>query len=396
MRGGDSKMKKLSFVMTAGLIALAIGACVGDAPEIETPEGPDIVEPPVITGPSIAGIVMDYVDANGILADFQVSTDGLQVPVTATSATDGAFTLANIVEGSTIIPAVIPAADALYRPTANPPVLVGNTDITSNVYAISEPYLTQQLAGLGLDVFVPETSVVYIELLDDLGIPMEGVAAVDVQLLDAQGLPVGKGPFFVGANSVLHPTEVVGDIVLPILTSELHDGKARVAFVDVPVGAHTLTVPNPANLELPYTLPVVSVSNAASILRTGRLPGGIADLPLPPAGTLSFTADIYPRLQTVAQRGFGCTTAGCHNQLNPAASPILRFDKEANVVYTDMTGLLGAIDILNPAESMLYTKPMREVVGLQNHPNFTCPGPGHPLCDGILLWISEGAVLTRP
>ena len=106
----------------------------------------------------------------------------------------------------------------------------------------------------------------------------------------------------------------------------------------------------------------------------------------------------------MAKRGYGCAVAGCHDSLNPAALPILRFDKEANLVYQDMIDPnlfdpnLGPvpIDIANPIESMLYTKPLREIVGLQNHPNFTCLSPESMPCSAILAWIGEGAPLAPP
>lgn len=395
-------MTKLASLFTTGLLAIALAmttACVGSPPDGSIGDDPnDPNNPNVVDGFKVSGTVVDYNDPAGKLSGFQVSGEGLAAPITALSADDGLFELGGIVEGTSVIPTVSPAPDLQYRPTINPSVLVGNTDLTANVYAISEIFLTQQLTNVGLLQLATDTTVVYAELVDDLGDPLVGVPAADIQLLDALGAPVVglSGPYFIGANNQIHPTEA-GGALAPILASEEHDGKVRVVFLNVLPGNHTLSLPNPADALTPYTASVNAVANGATIVRNREIAGGAADLlKPPPAGTLFFTTDIHPMLQSIADKGYGCTTSGCHNNLNAAELPILRFDKDATLVYTDMANLLGTIDIATPEESMIYSKPMRELVGLQNHPNFTCATAESPLCDGIMKWLLEGAPLAPP
>ena len=275
-------MTKLASILKTGLSALAIcslASCVGAPPDNSDPVDPvDPVDPPVVTGQSVTGKVMDYTDPAGALSNFQVTADGLQVAVTATSSLEGDFELANIVEGSSIIPQVAPeAGNDLYRPTTNPPVLVGNADLTANVYAISNPYLTQQLANVGRTVLAPQTSVAFIELFDDLGQPLVGIPAADVVLADLQGNPVGLGPFFIGANNLIAPTVDLGNGVLPILESELHDGKARVVFLDVPAGNLKLTV---ANRSISICPTRSTSSRSPTPLRSTRLARFAAESPI--------------------------------------------------------------------------------------------------------------------
>ncbi|MCG8425026.1 MAG: hypothetical protein MJE77_44660 [Proteobacteria bacterium] len=381
---------RLIDLLRTGLVALSVGslvACVGDPPEaLQNPDNPDPTDPGNTdpTGFKLSGTVMDYTDLAGALQGFSVATNGLTPPVTATSATDGAYLLANIAEGSTIQPAVTPAANALYRPTTNTAVLV-NADVTQNVYAVAEPWLTQQLLGLQVEA-VKDTAVLAVELVDPQGQPLVDIPAADIQLLDDQQ-QVGAGPYFFGTATSL-------STVADVPNSVAIDGRARAMFLNVPPGSYKLNVPNPDNVDQPYVVDVTFVANSAVIAATAMpTPAGVGL----PSGqdALYFTGDIYPLLQRVALTGFGCAAANCHSTQNPALTPQLRFDKEAALLHADMVALTGTID--NGELSTLYKKPLRELPPeLPDHPNYTCVTGTNAPCAQILLWITQGAPLAPP
>jgi hypothetical protein len=79
------------------------------------------------------------------------------------------------------------------------------------------------------------TGVVFATLVDEAGAPLVGALAADIHLLDATSLPVGLGPYMFGATG-----DIVDNSTLSVTAS--FNGRARVAFLDVPVGRLTLTV----------------------------------------------------------------------------------------------------------------------------------------------------------
>ena len=75
--------------------------------------------------------------------------------------------------------------------------------------------------------------MVFATLVDRAGAPLAGVSVVDIQLLSADLLPVGMGPYVFGAGG-----DIVDNGTLSVTAS--FNGRSRVAFLDVPVGTLTL------------------------------------------------------------------------------------------------------------------------------------------------------------
>jgi hypothetical protein len=77
--------------------------------------------------------------------------------------------------------------------------------------------------------------IVIVELVDGSGTPRTGIPLADVTLTDGTLSPAGVGPYYFGAAGDIVPQ---GDLA----QSAEFDGRARAAFLNVPVGTHVLRV----------------------------------------------------------------------------------------------------------------------------------------------------------
>jgi hypothetical protein len=356
-----------------GLVLLV--ACAGEAPPLPGEDAP--AEVPV-EGQRVSGKAMDYFVAGTPLPGAALATDGIDPQLLATSDEAGAFAFEQVPVGSQVF---FSASRASYRPTRNL-VAIADAAVERDLYLMSAADVARQYATDGGKTPTPGRAFVIAELLRDNGTPLAGVPLIDVKLVDGAGAPiVAIGPYVVGTGGVVVP-------VGPTQT-EIHDDKARVAFLDVPPGRFSLEVAFLDGQGQPQTLttPVTTAPDGATLVRSGGVGGGGGTgIPANPR----FAADVFPRLQTAANGGTGC--ANCHTVGGTGAVAV--FNALASDVLASLKAKPGLIDLADPARSLLLTKPLYEPAPeLQNHPNATFVDTNDPDYQLILLWIQQGAEL---
>ena len=179
---------------------------------------------------NIAGVVRDYWTSVPI-ASAQVTTLGLKPLLVGTSDETGRFTLSGRARITLALLAI--KGPAGYVETIMP-VALADTPMVIDTWAVTASDLARQSAALG-KVPVPNTTVVIVDLVDAAGQPLERVPLTDVSLLGSDGGPLGDGPYYFGPGGDLQGQS-------DLSTSCAFDGQARVAFLAVPEGNHTLQV----------------------------------------------------------------------------------------------------------------------------------------------------------
>src|SRR5690606_20177641 len=106
--------------------------------------------------------------------------------------------------------------------------------IMHDAYAITSQDAINQYTAVGAAP-TDGTAILIAELRRNNGMPLEGIELDAVKLLDGQNRPVANvlGPYFFNA---------AGSVDQNQLTSVAANGRARVAFLDVPPGTYTLEV----------------------------------------------------------------------------------------------------------------------------------------------------------
>lgn len=115
--------------------------------------------------------------------------------------------------------------------------------------------------------------------------------------------------------------------------------------------------------------------------------------PPPPNEPVDFDTQVYPLLQPVNQGGLGCQ--GCHtNQggLTPAGGMNLYGGPEVAYGALDPARYPLRVNVQNPTQSYLLTKPLYEANGQQNHPIFAFANELDPNYQRIYAWIVQGAL----
>jgi len=365
------------------LVAIAgLAGCTGKAPgnpgggSADPDAGVTPDAPPLDVGQTLSGTAMDYFGAVP-LADAAIASDGLDPQVTATSATDGAYTL-EVAVGSKLF---LVATKTGYRPTRSQAITVNDMPVTQDAYLMSTVDVTRQYTTLGLTA-TAGTAFVAADLQRNNGTPLEGIPLANVQLLDAQNQPVTGvvGPYFFGAAGDIDPN-------LATATAYGTPSRSRVAFLDVPPGSYTLAVTytNGMGGNTQDNTTVSTAADGATMVVSGGQGGGGGGTNITDP---SFATDIWPRLQRAADGGLGC--ANCHTAGGPAA--VLPYDDPAATVLANMLAITGVIDTTTPAASLLLVKPLYEQPPTpQDHPNATFLDTNDPDYKLILLWITNGA-----
>jgi hypothetical protein len=357
---------------SCSLALVLLAACPGEAPPIPTADA--AVEVPV-QGQRVSGKAMDYFVANSPL-QASLATDGVDPPLMTTSASNGAFAFESVPVGSQVF---FSASRSTYRPTRNL-VAIADAAVEQDLYLMSVTDINRQYATDGGKTPTPGRAFVIAELLHDNGTPLAGIPLIDVKLVDGAGAPVtgAIGPYVMGAGGDVVPTG-------PTQT-QTHNGKSRVAFLDVPVGSFSLKV---TVLGLPPTLTTITTAaDGATLVRSGGM-----GVPGAPAGNVlnpRFAVDVFPRLQTAANAGRGC--ANCHTVGGTGAVAV--FNSLPSDVLAVLKAKPGLLNLATPASSLLLTKPLYEPApALQNHPNATYVDINDFDYKLILLWIQQGALL---
>ena len=219
------------------LAALVVAGCAGEAPVLgdddPSPDAGDNTDAPEVAPIRVSGKSLDYFTLQP-LATVQLSTEGMAPELTGASDAQGNYALDNVPVGSVFY---VSAVRDVYRPTRNTLVRVADASVMTDLLLVSVLDARRQYASLNLTPTAGQ-AVLFADLRRNNGMPLEGVPLADIQLLDAANAPVGKGPFFFGQAG-----DVVSNATLAVSTA--FNGRARVAFLDVPPGNYTLKVANP-------------------------------------------------------------------------------------------------------------------------------------------------------
>jgi hypothetical protein len=359
------------------LLLFALTGCPGSAPPdvTDNPDGGDGDAAP--TSFLLSGKVMDYFGATPI-EGATIATDGLDPPLQASSATDGAYQL-DVAVGSALF---INATKTGYRPTRNAAMTVADMPVTYDVYLMTDQDVKNNYTAVGA-LPVAGTAIVIADLRRNNNTPLEGIALGAVQLLTTNNQPVAgvKGPYFFNA---------AGSLDTGITTSAAFNGRVRVAYLDVPPGTFTLAVTytNAQNQPTTNNTPLTTVADGGTLALSGGTGGdggggGGGNVTDP-----SFAMHIYPKLQRAGAGGLGC--ANCHTLSGPAA--VLKYDDPAGTVLANMTARPGVINAIAPADSFLLKRPLYEPPpAVQDHPNATFLDVNDADYKLFLLWITNGA-----
>lgn len=372
----------LSLFAIAGLVS-----CAGKAPPDPgvTPDAGGDDGDGGITALMLSGKVLDYFGGQAV-DGAEITTDGLEPPLTTTSALDGYYQL-DVAVGSSLF---LVASKPNYRPTRNMAVTVGDEPMMYDAYVMTDQDVKNQYTAVGATPALG-TAILIADLRRNNGMPLEGVLLADVQLLDGNNQPVPDvlGPYFFNA---------AGSIDALQETSVAANGRARVAFLDVPPGTHTLSVSYLDDNEQTKTntTTVATLADGATLALSGGMGGGGGGGGGGMGGgngggnvtDPSFAMHIYPKLQRAGEGGLGC--ANCHTLTGPAA--VLKYDDPPGVVLASITARPGVVNAAAPAESLLLVRPLYEPPPTpQDHPNATFLDTNDPDYQLFLLWITNGA-----
>jgi hypothetical protein len=266
-----------------------------------------------------------------------------------------------------------------YRVTRNTSVSVADMPLSQDVYLMSSQDVTNQYTGIGA---TPTTGTAFVtaELRRNNNTALE-VPLANVQLLDANNVVVTggvKGPY---------AYNTAGNVDMAATTVTAYQGRARIAYFDVPPGTYTLSVSyqNAQNQTTVNTSSLSTVADGATLALSGGMQGGGAGSGVTDP---SFATDIYPKLQRAAQGGLGC--ANCHTLSGPAA--VLKYDDPAATVLANMIAATGVINLATPADSLLLKRPLYEQPPTpQDHQNATFIDTNDADYKLFLLWITNGA-----
>ena len=205
--------------------------------------------PTAWTTQNVTGVVRDYWTGTSLAS----ASVGTVIPLRSdTTDALGNYVLLDVAPVTSV---EILASLAGYRSTRNGPIAVTSAS-SCDVYLMTAADITRQYATLGLTATANRAFVVA-ELREPDGTPLEGIPLADITLVNEAKTPIGLGPYFFGASG-----DVVSNFDLSVSTA--FDGRARVAFLDVPITTATLAVasaePNVAG-EVTFT-PVNDGGNA--------------------------------------------------------------------------------------------------------------------------------------
>ncbi len=359
-------------------LLLALTGCPGDAPPNVngTPDAGDTADAPP-TSFLLSGKAMDYFGGTAI-DGAMIATDGLDPPLSTSSATDGAYSL-DVAVGSTLF---VDATKTGYRPTRNAAMIVADMPVTYDVYLMTDQDVKNQYTAVGATP-VLGTAILIADLRRNDNTPLEGIPLANIQLLTTQNQPVQgvKGPYFFNA---------AGSVDTALTTSTAYGGRVRAAYLDVPPGTYTLAVTyvNGQQQNTTNNTPVTTTADGGTLAISGGTGGGGGGGGGGNITDPSFAMHIYPKLQRAALGGLGC--ANCHTLSGPAA--VLKYDDPPGTVLANMTARPGVINAVAPADSLLLKRPLYEAPPTpQDHPNATFLDINDADYKLFLLWITNGA-----
>jgi len=177
----------------------------------------------------VSGTTRDYF-TGGPAGLVELSTFGCGAELLTTSDAAGLYAFNTLGNGTLFVH----AAKTTYRSTRNVGLQIGAEPVSTDFETVSNADVARQFATLGESAGAG-TGLVFAEMVDEIGAPIEGVALGDITLLDQDGFPSADGPYFFGAAGDLVPGGTLA-------TSTAFGGRARVGFLNCPPGPHDLTV----------------------------------------------------------------------------------------------------------------------------------------------------------
>ncbi|MEM7675247.1 MAG: hypothetical protein AAF449_04490 [Myxococcota bacterium] len=230
--------------------------------------------------------------------------------------------------------------------------------------------------------------------------PLAGVSANDF-IVRGDGDPnwYKKGPYFFLFNGQPNP-QGAATARARNNTTGYYDGGLFAIYVEIPQqgpGARTFEVAaasTAGGVQTRYFGPKAFTAYRGAFTWVELNETGVAvePPPPPPPVDVDFATQVYPYFLPVAQGGLGCQ--GCHtNQggeapaggLNLYGGPAAAFQGLNPAQYP------ARVNVANPGQSRLLTKPLFEPNGVQDHPIFAFLSDQDPAYATIYSWIAAGA-----
>ena len=425
-------MRRSAYVIIACLAGLALTACSGngdDGPPVVNRDGGVVDNTPRDGGPVAPPNTDVYVQGNVYrldaylegqrvaLANATIRALGVVGVDPVGAEADGSYRIKVPQNGAVILGASKPDYLQSYVQ-----LTVGNQDVTHDFLMAWETHIDRLAMAFGVaDWNQPFTChpprqgqckyvIVMGRVVDDgtegngTPAPVGGVAYDDFTF-DVNGETdwYKKGPYFFFFNG--QPNANVRETQRQRnQQTNKYEGGLYAYFVEFPeTGAESVDITVSASSYAGGTVrryfgPATVKANRASfswmsIPETGLEPPPPDDPPPPPPDNVDFDTQIYPLFATIPEGGFGCL--GCHTSQDGAqAAGGLDFYGGPAQAYAalDPAQYPLRVNVQNPGQSLLLTKPLYEADGNQDHPIFAFVNDQEPAYVQIYGWIQSGGL----
>ncbi|MBI2376331.1 MAG: hypothetical protein HYV07_20215 [Deltaproteobacteria bacterium] len=209
-----------------------------------------------------------------------------------------------------------------------------------------------------------------------------------------------KGPYFLNANGTPN-AGLTASVRERDPATNAYRGGLFFLFVEVPIGGppeRTLAVTvrtqaGTVERRLGPTVAKLYLQDLAwvKLYQSALGPPPVTPPPPPPPGGPDFDTAIYPLFLPVNEGGYGCQ--GCHTaEGGNSPSGGLNLDGDPATAYggLDPARYPERVNVANPRESKLLTKPLYDVGGVQDHPIFAFVSDVDPGYQAIHAWIQAG------
>jgi mono/diheme cytochrome c family protein len=302
-------------------------------------------------------------------------------------------------------------------------VTVGSTPVENkNLYLATEPYVDTIASVYNVDIDAPfachapnptteqcRYAIILGQILDDgteqngRPAPQSGVSAANFTVVgEGNETWYKKGPYFLNAN---------GDAVASTMTSQrerdpvsnYYRGGLFALFVEVPVNGR-------ADRSFEIRISAVRAANTVyygptyvkgfrqglswtKVVETGR--DNPPPPPPPPNEPVDFDTQVYPLFLPVIQGGLGCQ--GCHTNEGgalPAGGMNLYGGPDVAFASLDPARYAQRVNVQNPTQSYVLTRPLYEANGVQDHPIYAFANELDPNYQRVYAWVVQGALRT--
>jgi hypothetical protein len=306
---------------------------------------------------TVQGQVVDFQTGAAVDATTDVTVSGL-IPLPHVDRQGASFTIANIPENSAF---GVLAAAPMHRSTYSQVVVTASGIDGLKAPVVSEAFVTGLATGFGATPS-PSKGIVLLHLVDAMGRPQSGVAAIDFTIAGT------AGPHFLDAN------------MMPAATAIASSASGWVVFFDVPTGLAGLS----QRLSAAATIDMASLPAAAGVvtIAEGKVTQGAPVLP----SNVSFTTQIVPIFSAR-----GCVNCHAGGGIGKDQGG-LTLAGSTNLIFKELLEERVGIRVnrTTPEKSLVLTMPSPEDPP-DAHPNVTFTGPRDPDYLKLLVWIREGA-----